>query len=115
MRREQAHEQPEAVKILRLFLQMTAAVGGLVLLFALETLVTAWSGCASATRSLRTCRTPAGRKAVYRRSLCRRALQVLYSESAGSWPEPAPVRAEVRVLSASGSRMKLFECSGGDR
>lgn len=119
------HELPQVVKLLLLCFQMIAAVGVLVLLFAAQAVITAWSGCASATASLRRCWTPAGRNAFHRMGTWRRALYVFYLGSAASrpfrqepWtgsPELSPVRAEVRASSASGSRMTLLECSAGDR
>jgi hypothetical protein len=113
-------ELPEVLKLFMLFLQMTAAAGGMVLLFAVQALIIAWSGCALATRSL----TAAGRNVFLRMCTWRQALYVFYLGSVASrpsqdpWtcsPELAPVRAEVRVPSTSGSRMTLLECSGGDR
>jgi hypothetical protein len=115
------HELPEVLKLFMLFLQMIAAAGGMVLLLAVQALITAWSGCALATRSL----TAAGRIVFLRMCTWRQALYVFYLGSAASrpsrqepWagtPELVPVRAEVRVPSTSGSRMTLLECSGGDR
>jgi len=113
------------VKNVMLFLQMTAAAGVIVLLFVAQALIAAWGGCALAARSLRRCMTPASRNAFRRMCTWRQALYVFYLGTAGNWAsgqpswncssEPALVRAEVRVSSPSGSRMKLLEGSVGDR
>ena len=115
------YELPQVVKLFVLFLQMTAAAGALALLFAAQVVITAWSGCALAVRSL----APAGRNAVRRMCTWRRGLYVFYLGSAASRPsrqeprtgspELAPVRAEIPVPFTSGPRMKQLECSVGDR
>jgi len=102
-------QAPEVLKFFTLFLQMVAAAGAMVLLFALQALITAWSGCVLAMRSL----TFAGRNVVHRASTWRQALVVFHLGSASLGL--APVRAEVRVPSTSGSRVTLLEWSGGDR
>src|SRR5688572_13215 len=119
------HELPKVVKLFMLFLQMTAAVGALVLLFAAEAVITAWSGCALARRSSRRTMPPAGRIVVLRMCSWRRAVDVFCRGTASRWtsdppswnrsPELAPAGAEVRDPSPSGPRMKLLECSVGDR
>ena len=111
-------EQSEVVKLFLLFVQMTALAGVLVLLFAAQAVITVWSGCATATRSLRATMTRGGRD-------LRRVLYVFYLGTAASWssgqgtwnssPEPDPLRAEASAPSASGPRMKVLECPVGDR
>ena len=112
-----AFEPPEAAKLILLLLQMIAAVGGLVLLFAAQAVITAWSGCALATRPLRRCLTPAGRNAFLPMCAWRHVLYVFYLGSSASRPfrQESSVRAEHPALSPAGSRMTLLECSGGDR
>ena len=115
------HELPEVLKLFLLFLQMIAAAGGMVLILAVQALITAWSGCALAMRSL----TPAGRNAFRRMCMWRQGLYVFYLGSVAGrpsrqepWsgsPELAPVRAEAPVPFTSGPRMKHLECSVGDR
>ena len=119
------HEQPQVLKLFILFLQMTAAAGALVLLFAAQAVITVWSGCASATRSLRACMTLRGRDASHRLFSWRRALYVFYLGTASGWsagqaswnsaPERDPLPAEVRASSTSSSRMKLQEGPVGTR
>ena len=103
---ERSHHQPETMNIVTLFLQMSAFVGVLVLLFAAQAVITVWNGCAWGTRSVRIMLTPAGRTVCIRMCSWGRAVQVFYLGTTASWTPsqaswtftPTPSETQTRIL-----------------
>jgi hypothetical protein len=123
---QRTRHRPQVVTVMALLLQMTACSGVLVLLFAVEALMTVWNGCASGARILKSTMTPAGRTAFTRVCSWRRAIHVFYlgtvarstsSPVAVSFaPERSLLRADV-LAPASGTtfvelRNRLLVLSG---
>jgi hypothetical protein len=113
-------QQPnEILGVFTLVLEMTGAVGLLVLLFAAQAVMTVWIGCAWGTRSVGRMMTPAGRTALM--SLCswRRAIHVFYlgttskrTSFQASWslsPDRALIRAEASAPPSSASRTPIVD------
>jgi hypothetical protein len=116
---ERTPGQSGVVKLVTIYLQMTAGVVVLILLFAAQAVITLWNSCALGTRTLRRSMIPAGRNAFTRMSSWRQAAYLFYLGTAASWtssqasltytPEPVFLRAEVRAPASSGSRTTLLE------
>jgi hypothetical protein len=82
---DQPYDQPQIVKVVAIFFQMSVGVGFLVLLFAGLAVVRVWKACEWGPRSLRSSLTPVGRIAIARICSWRRAVYVFYLGTPASW------------------------------
>jgi len=116
---ERSHSLPPILDVLALFLQMSACVGVLVLLFAAQAVITGWNGCAWGTRSVRSMLTPASRAILNRTCSWGRAVQMFYLGTTANWtpsqaswiftPERRVLRGEGRAPALSGARRRILE------
>ena len=77
--------QPEVLKLVTILLQMAAGVGVLVLLFAAVAVIRLWNECAFGTRTLKSRMTAAGRRAVDRMCVWRRAFDLFFRGATAGW------------------------------